>query len=122
DRPTKDMQRGMSAHHTVAEVPINCPGNLRSHRWWGAIQRVPDNIVALVKGNDIGQNLLVIPADETLVGHLPTPARIEHGGVKGNLVTLGRYNPRAAFISIAVLMIEQFCLHKCLLPCKRIIS
>src|SRR6266852_5282771 len=119
DCATKDVQSSVGAHHTVTEVPVNSSGNLGSHHWRGTIKRVPDNIIALVKSDDIGQGLLVIPGDDTLVGHLPTPAWIEHSGVKGNLVTHDCYNLRTTFIGIAILMIEQFCLHKVLAPLQK---
>src|SRR5207253_1638742 len=48
DDATENMQRGMRPHHLIAEIPVDRCRNFRAYRWRRAIERMPDEIIALI--------------------------------------------------------------------------
>src|SRR5581483_1697437 len=101
----------MGAHHPVAKIPIDGADDFGANGGRDAIERVPDNIVALIHSYHVSQRLLVIPADDATIRHLSTTAGIKHGCIQRNLVAFDGHNFRCAFVRKAVLVIKELRLH-----------
>src|SRR5258706_6277624 len=72
---------------------------------------MPDNVFALVHGDDRAFALPVLPRDDPMVGHLASPTGEKYGGIKRYLIAFDCDNFCAAFKCVTVFVIEQFRLH-----------
>src|SRR5579875_1608451 len=103
------MKRGMGTHHAVAEIPIDGTDDLCANRRWWVVQRVPDNVVALIHGDNAC--LLVFPRNSAAIRHLSAATGIKYRCIQRDLVAFYGDDLRGALVCEAVGMVEQFRLH-----------
>src|SRR5258707_13928240 len=115
DSAAENMQRRVSAHHAVAEVPINGTDHLCADCWWQAVQCMPDHIVAFIERDHIAALLVIVPAHQAVIGQLATAARIKHRSIQPDFVTFNGHNRRGRLKHKAIFVIKQLGFHRMLL-------
>ena len=101
----------MGAHHAVAKIPVDRPNHFCTYRRRCATERMPDNVVALIHGDDVGLNLIVVPGDCSVIGHLSTATGEKHRRVQCHLVAFNADNFSTALVGKTIFKVEQFCFH-----------
>ena len=108
DQAAEQVQRGVGAHHAVAEVPVQLPAERRAHR--RQVARVgrdlmPDDVVRLAQRGQ--RQIAPVYEQRAPIRHLPAAARIERRAVERQRAALDRDHRRVEAAQVAILVIEQ---------------
>src|SRR6266852_6517326 len=107
DDAAENMERSMSAHHLITEIPVNGANDFAPHMGRRTVERMPDNTVALAHRHHSSLIDLVFPRNDTMICHLTTAAWIEYGSVQCYIIAFNGNDFCCTLVHVAVCMVKE---------------